>query len=66
MHISMPPTLEATTYRAMYAFGNHLRVANDEEHLATRDNDIATMFEPKCVLGLNDQRPILAKLEYVN
>jgi hypothetical protein len=50
----------------MYAFANHLCVSSGEEHLATRDNDITTMFEPKCVLGLNDQRPILAKLEYVN
>jgi len=62
----VPPTLEATTYHAMYVFGNYLCVSSGEEHLATRDSDIAIMFEPKCVLGLNDQRPILAKLEYVN
>jgi hypothetical protein len=51
MHMSMPPTLEAITYRAMYAFGNHLHVSSGEEHLTTRDNGIAIMFEQECVLG---------------
>ncbi len=36
-----------------------------EEHLTTCDNCVAITFEHECVLGLNDQRPILAKLEYV-
>jgi len=36
----MPQTLEATIYRAMYVFGNHLRVSNGEEHLITRDSGI--------------------------
>jgi len=36
----MPSTLEATTYCAMYAFGNHLRVSSGEEHLTTRDSGI--------------------------
>jgi len=58
--------LEATTYRAMYAFGNHLHVSRGEEHLTTRDNGIVIMFEQECVSRPNDQRPILAKLEYVN
>jgi hypothetical protein len=64
--MSMPPTLEATTYRAMYAFGNHLSVSSGEKHLTTRDNGIASMFEQECVSGPNDQRPILVKLEYEN
>jgi len=38
--MSMPPTLEATTNCAMYAFGNHLRVSSGEEHLTTRDSGI--------------------------
>ncbi len=65
MHMSMPPTLEATTYRAMCAFGNHLCVSSGDEHLTTRDSGIDVTFEQKCVLGPNDQWPILAKLEYV-
>jgi hypothetical protein len=38
--MSMPPTLEATTYHAMYVFENHLRVSSGEKHLATRDSGI--------------------------
>ncbi len=40
VHMSMPPTLEATTYCAMYVFKNHLHVSSDEEHLITRDSGI--------------------------
>jgi hypothetical protein len=50
----------------MYAFGNHLHVSRGEEHLTTRDNGIVIMFEQECVSRPNDQRLILAKLEYVN
>ncbi len=63
--MSMLPTLEATTCCAMYAFGNHLCVSSGEEHLMTRDNAIAAMFQQECVSRPNDQRPILVKLEYV-
>ncbi len=38
--MSMLPTLETTTYRAMYAFGNHLHVSSGEEHLTTRDSGV--------------------------
>jgi hypothetical protein len=54
VHMSMSPTLEASTYHVMYAFGNHLHVLNGEKHLTTRDSGIATMFEQECVLGPND------------
>jgi hypothetical protein len=66
VHMSMPPTLEATSYCVMYVFRNHLRVSNEEEHLTTNDNGIAVTFEQECVLGAKDQRPIIAKLEYVS
>ncbi len=65
----MPPTLEstleATTYRAMYVFGNHLCVSSDEEHFMPRDSSIVVMFEQEYVLGPNYQWSILVKLEYV-
>ncbi len=61
----MLPTLEATTYRAMYAFGNHLCVSSGEKHLITRNSSIVAMFEQECVLRPNYQWPILVKLEYV-
>jgi len=62
--MSMPPTLEATTYHAMYVFGNHLHVSSGEKHFTTRNNGIVIMFKQECVSGPNDQ-PILVKLEYV-
>ncbi len=66
MHImSMPPTLDAMSYRAMYACGNHICVASVKEHLTTSDCGIVATFEQKCILGPNDQRLVLAKLEYV-
>jgi len=63
--MSMPPTLEAKLYRSMYAYKNHIHVASAEEHLTTCDNGIATTFGQRCVLGPNDRRPIIARLEYV-
>ncbi len=65
LHMSMPPTLEARLYQTMFAFGNHIRVSNVEEHLTTFDSGVAATFEWECRLGPNDRRPILAKLEYV-
>jgi hypothetical protein len=36
-----------------------------KEHLTTNDNGIVTTFEQECVLRLNYQQPIVAKLKYV-
>jgi hypothetical protein len=47
----------------MYAFGNHLRVAGVEVHLATIDFRITTTFEEECHSNSSDQRLILASLE---
>jgi hypothetical protein len=65
LHMSMPPTLEARSYRTMFVFGNHICVSNVEKHLTTFDSGVATTFEWECRLGPNDWRLILAKLEYV-
>ncbi|CAM6062576.1 unnamed protein product [Sphagnum tenellum] len=65
LHVSMPPTLEARSYRTMFAFGNHFHVSNVEEHLTTFDSGVVATFEHECRSRPNDQRPILAKLEYV-
>jgi hypothetical protein len=64
VHTSMPPTLEAMSYRTMYAYGNHTCVANAKEHLISDCGVVAT-FEQECILGPNDQILILAKLDYV-
>jgi len=61
----MPPTLKARSYRSMYAYGNHIRIASVKKHLTTYDSGIDVTFEQTCVSGLNDHRPITAKLEYV-
>jgi hypothetical protein len=66
VHMSMPPTLEATSYQTIYAYGNHSRVANAKEHLTTSDYGVMAAFEQECISGPNDQRLVLAKLEYVD
>ncbi len=65
IHMSMSPTLEARSYHSMYAFGNHIHVVSVKEHLTISDNGITTTFEWMCVWRPNDQRPIVANLEYV-
>ncbi len=49
----------------MYIFGNHLQVSNAKQQFITNDSGIITTFEQKCVSEPNDQRPIVAKWEYV-
>jgi hypothetical protein len=49
----------------MYAYGNHIRVASAKEHLTTNDCGVVATFEQKCILSPNDQKLVLAKLEYV-
>jgi len=63
--MSMPLTLEARSYRTMYAFDNHIRVSNVEKHLTTCDNGVVATFEQVCISRQNDTRLIVANLEYV-
>jgi len=65
VHMSMLLTLETMSYRAMYVYGNHIRVMSVKEHLTISDYGVMATFEQKCISGPNDQRPVLAKLEYV-
>jgi hypothetical protein len=66
VHLSMPPTLEDRSYQTMWAFRNHNHVSSVEVHLTTQDNGtITSIFEQECVSGPNDQKPMVAKLEYV-
>ncbi len=48
----------------MYAFGNHLRVANTN-HLATSHLRVVATFEQECVSHSNDQNPMVASIKYV-
>ena len=42
--MACPPNLLVTSYRGMYTFGNHLRVASAEVGLTTLDSGIAGTF----------------------
>jgi hypothetical protein len=33
LHMFVPPTLEARSYRIMYVFGNHIHVSNAQDYL---------------------------------
>ena len=41
---SRPPSLEATVFRSMKAYGMHLRVRSAEEHKLTCDSAVAATF----------------------
>jgi hypothetical protein len=49
----------------MWAFGNHLRVANAKHHLLIVDSGVVTTFEQECHSRSNDRKLVLASLEYV-
>jgi hypothetical protein len=49
----------------MYSYGNHIHVASAKDHLTINDCGLVATFEQKCISGPNDQRLVLAKLEYV-
>jgi len=65
VHVSMPPTLEAKSYQALWVFGNHIRVSSVEKHLTTHDTGVTTIFEHECMSGPNYHRLVVAKLECV-
>ncbi len=44
VYVSMPPTLEAMSYHAMYVYGNHICVLSAEEHLTTSDYGVVATF----------------------
>ena len=63
--ICRPPTLMATSYRAIFAYGNHFRVRSAKLNLSTTDCGVATTFEQECQSGPNDRNRIRAAVEYV-
>jgi hypothetical protein len=50
----------------MWAFGNHIRVANVETHLKTCDSGDTATFRRPCRAGLRDPNPVVADVEYVD
>ena len=63
--MACPLNLLATSYRGMYAFGNHLQVASAKVGLTTSDSGVVGTFRQPCRYGLCDRRPIVANLEYI-
>ena len=63
--ISIGPTKMTTSYRLMWAYGNHFRVKSAETNLTTIDCGVAASFEQECRSGPQDQNTIMAQVEYV-
>jgi hypothetical protein len=49
----------------MWAFGNHLQVANAKHHLFIANSRVIATFEQECYFHSNDRNLVLASLEYV-
>jgi hypothetical protein len=58
------PSLEATMYRYMKAYGMHLRVSSAEEGKSTCDSAVAATFMQPQRGTENDSQPILTAVEY--
>lgn len=63
--IVKPSSNLSATYQSMWAFGNHLQVANAKHILSTIDSRVVATFEQECHSHSNDQNPMLASLEYI-
>jgi len=59
------PLEMATSYKSMYAFGNHFRVRSAEQSLKTCDSGMAAMFKQVCRNGIQDVNQVEADVEYV-
>ena len=55
----------ASTYKAMYAYGNHYRVRSSEQARKTSDSGVATTFKQVCRNGMRDNNQVQADVEYV-
>lgn len=60
-----PPSLLATKYRSMWAFGNHFCVTSVEREMKTSDSWVVARFSHPCQSGPGNQNPVVAELEYV-
>jgi hypothetical protein len=52
-------------YQFMWAFRNHLGMANIEHHSSTINSRVVVRFEQECHSHSNDQNPVLVSLEYI-
>ena len=63
--LSLPPYSQATSYRSMYAFGNHIRVHSVERTLCTVDFGVAATFSQHCQSSAHAKNLKAANMEYV-
>ena len=61
----LPPRREAKGYKAMYAYGNHIRVRSAEVDMSTCDSGVAATFLQSCRSSSSDRNMRTANLEYV-
>ena len=61
----LPPRREAKGYKAMYAYGNHIRVRSAEVDMSTCDSGVAATFLQSCRASSSDKKMRTANLEYV-
>lgn len=55
----------ATTFKSMYAYGNHFRVMSSEMSRKTADSGVAATFRQVCRSGIMDDHEVTADVEYV-
>ena len=51
----LPPRREAKGYKAMYAYGNHIRVRSAEVDMSTCDSGVAATFLQSCRSSSSDR-----------
>jgi hypothetical protein len=61
----LPPRREAKGYKAMYAYGNPIRVRSAEVDMSTCDSGVAATFLQSCRSSSSDRNMRIANLEYV-
>ena len=61
----LPPRQEAKGYKAMYAYGNHIRVREAEADMSTYDTGVAATFLQSCRASSSDRNMRTTNLEYV-
>ena len=61
----LPPSSQATSYRSMYAFGNHIHVHSAEGTLTTVDSGVAATFSQHCRSSVHARNFKAANLEYI-
>lgn len=65
MMLGSPPSYNARSYRAMYAYGNHYRTRASEVDLLTCDSGVAATFATPCRASSSDRNISMGNVEYI-